>query len=155
MVHPNLLSDDERELLKEVLNRIIPASARMPAAGDIGVGDGVESATADAPADRRLFLEGLGAIDRAAWREHDQAFSAISSDERDALLQEVERQEPSFFDLLVRLTYRSYYSDPQVLTALGIDNRPPQPTGYQLPPFRPELLDVVRSRGPVYRKIDE
>jgi hypothetical protein len=155
MEHTTFLSDGERDLLREVLNRIIPSGAGMPAAGEIGVEDAVEGSLRNDPAQRRLFLEGLIWIERTAWRGHDREFAALQADLKDAVLQSAECEQSSFFDLLVSLTYRSYYSDARVKAALGIENRPPQPDGNRLPTFRAGLLDPVRARGPVYRKVVE
>jgi hypothetical protein len=52
---------------------------------------------------------------------------------------------------LVEHTYRGYYTLPVVRRAVGVD-RPPQPIGYELPPFDPALLAVQRQRAPFWRK---
>jgi hypothetical protein len=155
MGHTTILSEGEQDLLREVLDRIIPAGSGLPAAGALGVGTQIEAALDDDPRKRRLVLEGLAQIERAAWREHDREFAALDATDQDAILQSAERDDAGFFDLLVYLTYRAYYSDSHVLAALGIETRPPQPEGHRLPTFRAELLDPVRARGPVYRKVSE
>jgi hypothetical protein len=38
-----------------------------------------------------------------------------------------------------------------VLEGLGLDPRPPFPTGHSLEPFDPALLEPARSRGKLYR----
>ncbi len=148
-------SDSESALLRAILNRLVPASDDRPAAGNLGVARTVEDALAQRAGERRLFLDGLASIDRASWQAHDQAFGAIDPDQQDAILQAVERDQPDFFELLVRLTYRGYYGSAEVKAALGIETRAPHPLGFVLPTFRAELLDQVRARGAVYRKVDE
>ena len=69
------------------------------------------------------------------------------------VLAEVENADRAFFDVLVNQTYRAYYVDPRVLSALGLEVRPPQPLGHSLPPFDPAQLDDVRRRGPIYRVV--
>src|SRR5258708_7066603 len=60
---PGVLSDDERRLLTAVLNHIIPAGGHAPGAGDIGVSAMIERALASSATLRRLFLDGLVAIE--------------------------------------------------------------------------------------------
>jgi hypothetical protein len=147
--------DSESALLRAILNRLVPASDVLPAAGNLGVARTVEDALAGRAGDRRIFLDGLAAVDRASWQANDQAFGAIEPNQQDAILQGVERDRPDFFELLVRLTYRGYYGSAEIKAALGIETRAPQPLGFVLPAFRAELLDQVRARGAVYRKVEE
>lgn len=56
-------------------------------------------------------------------------------------------------DLIQTLTVQCYYRDARVMRALGIDVRPPFPAGYVQEPNDLSLLDPVRERGEIYRKI--
>ena len=143
-----VLTGEQRALLVAVLNRIVPERDAVPGAGDLGVGDKIERSLAAAPAQRRLFLDGLLAIELAGG---EGGFLALDGDARDAALRAVEADQPTFFAALVEETYKGYYTEPRVLAALGFEG-PPQPRGNQLPPFNPDLLHIQRKRAPFWRK---
>ena len=60
----------------------------------------------------------------------------------------------AFFAALIEHTYRGYYTDPRVYTAIGYTHRPPQPLGHELPLFDPSLLEKQRQRAPFWRRVD-
>ena len=66
------------------------------------------------------------------------------------------RQVSDNFDLLILYAYGAYYIDPRVRDIVeartGYPNRPPQPLGYDLPPFDERLLDKVKQRPPFWRR---
>ena len=88
------------------------------------------------PAARRLFVEGLRQIAMAGERHRPDGFAALTGDEQDAVLQRIEREQPGFFEILVRQTYSGYYSHATVLRLLAVDV-PPQPRGYHVNPLNP------------------
>ena len=61
-----ILSADQRALLATALNCIVPAQGEMPAAGDLGIGEFVESVAAGSAETRRRLLDGLVQIQLAA-----------------------------------------------------------------------------------------
>jgi hypothetical protein len=149
---PTMLSDEQRTLLATVLNVLIPPRGDLPGAGDLGVGGVIERALAAAPALRRPVLDALAAIEGATARRHaGAAFAALALDQQETVLREVERRAPSLFAVLLTQTYRGYYTDPRVLAAIGVDGRPPQPRGHDLPAFDPALLERQRQRAPFWR----
>jgi hypothetical protein len=148
-----ILSDPQRDLLRAVLNRLIPAAEQFPGAGDLGVGAVIERSLTSGAA-RRQFLDGLVTIDVTSWRVADATFTDLSGEQQDTILQGVERAAPEFFDLLVNQTYRGYYVNPTVIALVGAEARPPQPIGHVLPGFDPTLLAKVRARGPIFRRIE-
>ena len=79
----------------------------------------------------------------AGERARPDGFAALTGEEQDSALQRVEREQPGFFEVLVRQTYSGYYSHAAVLGLLGEDG-PPQPRGHRVDPFQ---LGSVRA-GP-------
>ena len=154
MANATVFSGRQRELLVAVLNRVIPGEINLPGAGDLGVASAIERNVLDSPRLRRIFAEGLAAIDLAAWQSNDRDFVDLESEQQDTVLKVVERDRPEFFDVLITHTYRAYYVNPRILLALGIEARPPQPNGYHLPAFDETLLDNVRRRGRLFRQTD-
>ncbi len=147
-----ILTPAEQATLTAATARIIPAHDNLPGAGDLGVATTIETTLAQTPPLRRALLNGLHAI---ALASGDQEFPAHSADEQDAVLQTIEETHPAFFTLLVEHTYRGYYALPVVQRALGLSGEPPQPRGYQLPPFDPALLTIQRQRAPFWRQTTE
>jgi hypothetical protein len=148
----NVLTDAQRELLTQVLDRIVPADGGLPGAGELGVGEFVEGAAGSKPGQTRQLVDGLKLVEVTRGRHGSEAFGELDDDARDQVLRTVESESPAFFDELVRLTYVGYYSQPRVAAALGLEARPPQPLGFELEQADLSSLDNVRQRGPVYRE---
>jgi len=144
---PRVLDPAQRTLLDAVLNRLIPPSATLPGAGDLGVGDSIEHTLSESPRLRRLVLDGLTAIRTTS----QVSFVDLDPAAQTAHLQRVEQAHPAFFAALLDHTYRGYYTRPEVQQAVGFPARPPQPVGHTLPPFDPELLVHQRTRHPFWR----
>ena len=141
----------DRRLLARVLNRLLPAGEGFPAAGDLGVGAYVEDAVGRDPAQRRLFLEGLGAVAATCHARHGKAFEDAAERDQDDVLREIQAVRPDFFDGLLVHAYSGYYSTPEIVRLLGLEVWPPQPRGHHLAPFDPTLLQLVKHRPPLYR----
>jgi hypothetical protein len=135
------------DLLRVVLNLIIPPCRNLPGAGDLGLAAKVEETLGGSPSLRRLLLDGITLIQGS----NAQPFADLDEATQTAHLQRVEQMNPAFFSALVEHTYRAYYTDPSVLRALGWQ-RAPQPLGHSLPPFDPELLVRQRARAPFWRR---
>ncbi len=148
---PETFTAAERELLRLVLNRLVPAGRGFPAAGDLGIGSYLEQVAAATPAARRLFVEGLRQIAIAGERARPAGFAALPGDEQDSVLQHLERDQPVFFEVLVRQTYSGYYSHAAVLQLLEVGG-PPQPHGYRIDPFERGLVERVRRSAFTYRQ---
>lgn len=143
----SILSVTQRSLLSAVLNRIVPASGNMPAAGDLGIAAFVESVAAGSTGKRRILMDGLVEIELAA-SERGGTFAALSETAQGEALQAVEAASPAFFQELVTQTYRGYYTNESVCAVLGY--RPPNREDYDPLPFDESLLEPVRQRGQVW-----
>ena len=146
-----ILSDEQRGLLADALNRIVPAQDEMPAAGDLGIAEFVESVAAGSSAKRRNLLEGLVRIELAA-AERGGAFASLSADAQTDALRAVQTTDPVFFQELVTQTYRGYYTNETVFGLLSY--RAPNREGYDPIPFDESLLEPVRQRGQVWVPTD-
>lgn len=132
----------DQGVLAAVLDRLLPPNGELPGAGSLGLGAGIAAEVA---------LPVLGAL--------PAGFVALDPAAQTAALQAIEAASPAPFHELVRFAYVAYYRDSRVLArieqATGYPNRPPQPLGYDMEPFDPSLLDVVRARAPHYRDTRE
>ncbi|MFT8244844.1 hypothetical protein [Roseomonas sp. BN140053] len=130
--------------LDEVLATLLPGEDDWPA------GDSVSAQMrrdVDAAPDAGAALNRLLGALPAGFRRGDEA-----------TLRAVEAAEPEAFERVVTLAYIAYYTDPAVRAVIervtGYEARPPQPLGYELPPFDEELLAVQRRRAPFWRDPD-
>ena len=144
-------SDDQTKLIASILNRVVPAEGKFPGAGDLGVGDFLDGAVSGSPEQKRSFVTGLQAVSMAAASQHSTAFESLSDDDQDDVLRNVESSHPAFFNELVRQAYNGYYINHQVIEALGLEARPPQPRGYPLEVGDLTLIERVKARGTAYR----
>ena len=148
-----IFSQAQRDLLSEVLNRIIPPKDKLPGAGNLGIAAYIEEIVSANTGLTRRFNEGLAKISVAAGQDSTQGFSALSNTAKDDLLKAVESANPVFFDQLVLQTYNGYYTNQEVFDAIGY-KLPDPPT----PGAQPELLDVSllyqqRKRKPFWKKV--
>ena len=145
------LSPQQRKLLEDVVDQLIPLGDGVPGAGEAGVAAHVEGTAGIAPASRAVLIGGLKAIEANSGRRHGTGFVNLSDSQKADVLREVESQHARFFAALIRDSYAGYYSNPAVLDAKGLPVSAPQPNGYEIEPFDPTLLDSVRARGKKYR----
>src|SRR5215213_6103409 len=66
---PSVLSEEQRRMLVAALDRIVPPRDGLPGAGGLGVDASIDRTLALTPTLRRLFLDGLSDIARAAERQ--------------------------------------------------------------------------------------
>lgn len=59
----------------------------------------------------------------------------------------------TFYRVLIIAIIQAYYQDSRVLTALGLEARPPFPLGHELESGDWSLLDPVKKRPPLYRPV--
>lgn len=148
-----VFTQGQRDLLGQVLDRIVPAGFDLPGAGELGAVEFIEGAVGASPELTRLFNNGLKQVAIASQQGHSGDFADLDDDRKDEVLRGVESAEPDFFAELVRQTYIGYYSAPRVVAALGLEARPPQPLGFELEPGDLGPLENVRKRGPIYREV--
>lgn len=151
VVAPSVLDSEQETLLGAVLNRLIPEAGGMPGAGDLGIIATIDRTLAAYPRLRRLFCDGLVAIEVESARQCQADFIGLDGDRQDAVLQAVEHIFPAFFAALIDHTYRGYYTHPHVYQVIGYAHRPPQPLGHKLPLFDPAMLEKQRQRAPFWR----
>ena len=147
---PTFFSEAQRSLVTAMLDRLIPRQGDHPGAGEIGVADYLDGAVSASSQLRRLFSDGLVAV-QAATAPHGLGFEDLDADQQDEVLRTVESNYSDFFQRLVMLTYNGYYINPTALESLGLEARPPQPKGYVVEAGDLSSLEAVVQRGQVYR----
>jgi hypothetical protein len=149
MTPPPPFTPDQQRTLALVLDVIIPPDpARgLPGAGEVGVGAQVERALGSLPDMRAMVEQGLADVEAQSQERHGRPFAALAADERAALL-----AEHGFVFALTLQAYGGYYQQERVLSALGLEPRPPHPAGHPMAPSDLSLLDPVRARGKRWRE---
>jgi len=144
------LSADQLRTLTAVLDELIPPSAErhLPGAGEAGVATYVEAFLRKAAELRPMILQGLTDLDAQSHRRHGREFVALSKSEKVALL-----NEQGFIFPLMLHTFIGYYQNEQVVRSLGLPTRPPHPQGYGMEANDLSLLDPVRRRPKMFRKV--
>ena len=151
----SVLVESQRAMLADVLDRLIPSTARLPAAGALGVADYIDRVLAGSTDLRRAILDVVLQIDATAGREHSTAFSELEGGRQDAVLGRVEASEPANFQALLRqglqrLLQRPYgHHGPWPGGAASSL----QPAGYELEAGDLTPLEKVKRRGRVYRDV--
>jgi hypothetical protein len=147
-----LLTDEQRHLLTAILNCLVPPRDGLGGAGDLGIAAAVEVLASQGAPIRRLFLEGLAAVEIANARPPMAPFAERDAEAQEAVLRAVEHDRPIFFASLVEYTYRGYYAHPAVHAAISYETGAVQPRGYTLAPFDPVSLTRQRERAPFWRR---
>ena len=85
------------------------------------------------------------ALDRLA-QIAGQPLAGLDAARRDAVAREFRAAGGAAAATLVRVVLQCYYRDDRVLRSLGLELRPPFPSGYQLEQGDWSLLDPVKAR---------
>jgi len=146
-------SDEQQRTLACVLDLLIPSSSDgcLPGAGELGLALHIDRIAQREPGLRAAVAAGVAALDELAQRRSAPGFAALAGSDRLALLNEVAAAQPGLLPGLIFHTYVCYYEAGRVLEGLGLDPRPPFPTGHVLEPFDTTLLEPARQRGKLYR----
>lgn len=136
------LSPAELDDLRALAGAMIPASEAhgVPGADDAQIFAEIAGrAGASADALRRL-ISALGEVP-----------GALAGMDRGALEARLVETGGPDAGALYALVLMQYYRDDRVMTALGLEPRPPFPLGHPLEDGDPTLLDPVKARAPFWR----
>lgn len=140
------LQDHDRRTLAAMMDRLIPPVGDLPAAGQMGLAAKVEERARRAPSLRSALASILDAVSLDMAVHASGGFNAITEERRDEVLKLIESTMPQRFTTFLQLVYTVYYMEPAVQARIGWSGRPPQPGGFELPPFDETLLDPVKRR---------
>ena len=148
-----VFTPDEARILTSLLDAMIPGTAdgRLPGAGALGLVAHIARMVAQTPMLRPVVDYGLSALDELARKRAPGGWNALSAEERTAVLRQFTAEDQFFLPAFLFLAYSGYYTDRRVVEALGLEPRPPHPTGYAMEADDLSILDPVRRRGRIYR----
>tara|TARA_Y100000588_G_scaffold217226_1_gene231109 strand:+ start:1424 stop:1885 length:462 start_codon:yes stop_codon:yes gene_type:complete len=151
MTNKNLkFTKQQTEVLKCVVDYIIPAKDPMPSASDANAVIFISSAVSISDQSRKSILECLNKIDAMA-QEKGFSYPRLNQENQKEILLDIEANHNQCFRLIVRETYNSYYTNPMVLKLIGLPGRAPQPLGYELNQASLDILEPVKERGEIWR----
>ena len=148
----NLLTDQQRRTLSALVNMMIPASedGRMPGAGELDLLAYVRDETGELiPA----IEQGLTVLNQQAIDEFGQDFASLADSDKQQQVDAIRVNQPDFVQSLLLKTVSAYYQNDRVISALGLEPRPPYPEGHEVEAGDLSLLDPVRKRSKLYREI--
>ena len=146
-------SSKQKDFIISILNIIIPKSDGFPSAGEIEVYNHIDNILSDSPYLKRIFIEGLNSIQYESNILFKKDFISLNDSEKNIVLKNIEQIKTDFFNALILHTYNGYYTNDIVLNLLGPHARPPQPLGYDIEEGNLSSLEVVKSRGIIYRML--
>jgi hypothetical protein len=145
----NALSPAEARNLSALAAAIIPASTQyaVPGADDATIFADILASLGRDRDDVRSALSRLAALSGGSY--------ADLPDARRAEVAAALRAEGGLaLGALVRVVLLCYYRDDRVMRSLGQEPRPPFPKGHVVEQGDWSLLDPVRARPPIYRRVD-
>ena len=145
----------QRDVLKAAVDVLVPSGGEMPAASDIGAVNYIDALSRELPSIKSQVEDGLESIGEISKRLFDGDFLALSSEQRVAVLTEMEsRAAPATFAALRGFVYEAYYTSPEVWKLIGYEFYPTYESGLHMAPLDEGLLAPVRQRPPLFKEVD-
>jgi hypothetical protein len=141
------LTPAQRDDLRAIAGAIIPASMEfdVPGADDPAIQADI---VATLGRDTGLVREALDGLARLA----GSPLAGLDPARREAVALELRAKGGAAVATLTRVVLQCYYRDDRVVRSLGLEPRPPYPTGHVLEDGDWSLLDPVRARPPMWRR---
>jgi hypothetical protein len=143
-----ILTSAQRDDLRVISAMMIPTSAEYDVPG------------ADDPIIQADILATLGRDTRSVVAALDhlaqlagKPLAALDDATREAVAREFRAAGGVAAATLIRVVLQCYYRDDRVLRSLNLELRPPFPLGYTLEQGDWSLLDPVKARPPMWRKV--
>ena len=148
MIAENALTPAQRDDLRVVSAMMIPASAEydVPGADDDVIQADI---MATLGRDTRRVSEALDHLARLA----GTPLAQLDQARRDAVAKEFRSSGGTAAATLIRVVLQCYYRDDRVLRSLGLELRPPFPKGHALEQGDWSLLEPVKARPSMWRRV--
>lgn len=149
------LTPADKVALAEVLDRIVPPVDDLEGAGGLGLVQSVDEISRRIARWRNGLLLVAEAVSLDPTARAAGGWTALDVDEQVASLKVIEDSLPAHFSNFVEAVYAAYYSDSRVHERIGWRSGAPQPSGWELPPWDPAVLETARKREPFWREAPE
>jgi hypothetical protein len=147
------MDDATRAMVTDLLDLVVPPrpDGRLPGAGALGVAAHVAATVEKTPMLAPVVDYGLATLRDAAAARNPGGWPALAATEKAEVFAAFAATDQFFLPAFLFLAYSGYYQDRRVVEALGLEARPPHPTGYTIEPNDLGLLEPLRRRGKMYR----
>ena len=148
MVIEPVLTQVQRDDLRMIAAMMIPESDeyKVPGADDAKIQADI---LATLGRDTKLVREALDYLARLAAKP----LADLDPAKREAVANEFRSSGGAAAATLTRVVLQCYYRDDRVLRSLGLELRPPFPEGYTLEQGDWSLLDPVKARPAMWRRV--
>jgi hypothetical protein len=143
-------SKAQQELITVLVEMMIPADGEMPSAADPAILPAIISRMEE---NSPVVTMALGVIDELSVRQSNKSFLESDPQDRQAVIETFKAEQVELTQYIQLCTVASYYQDDRVMTALGLEARPPHPGGYEVETTDWSILDPVRSKEKIFRQI--
>ena len=142
------LSPAQRDDLRTIAAMIIPASSeyKVPGADDAKIQADI---LATLGRDTKRVAEALDHLARLA----EKPLADLDAERREAVAKEFRSSGGAAAATLTRVVLQCYYRDDRVVHSLGLELRAPFPLGYPLEQGDWSLLDQVKARRSMWRRV--
>ena len=149
MSNRNPLTEAETRDLRTLVGLMIPASAKYnaPGADDELIFTDILASLERDTADTRASLALLA-------RMAGGSFADLPPARRSEVASAFKQEGGAPLFALNRVVLLCYYRDDRVMRSLGQEVRPPFPKGHEVEQGDWNLLEPVRQRAPLYRRVD-
>ena len=148
----SILSKDQRQALHTLVGMMIPANREygVPGADDEKI---FETILATTQVDVPLVVDGLKALEAMSNIRHRKGFNALHHKIQQQVVDEYSQSPPPYVSVIVNITLQCYYRDERVMKSLGMEVRAPFPKGFEVEQGDWSLLDPVKRKSKMYRKV--
>ena len=149
MPNKQIYSEQEQAVIRRIAGMMIGPSE------EFGLPGADDEVIATRIVQRAIRVEGVlkGAIQSIL--KPGEEVTAISDEEFAGHIERLSDSNAEFIQTLVMLTAQSYYEDARVLISLNKEARPPFPLGHSLEQGDWSLLDPVKKKGCMYRRVEQ
>jgi hypothetical protein len=144
---------DKHDLLRAVIDEIIPAGNGMPAASEAGVLPYLEDLADKNPNFRKTLDQSLTSLEELSQSRLHKRFFWLAAPQRVLILQTLEKLRPASFSFLRDYTYEGYYTQPKIWSLMGYQFKPTNGAAPRMKPFDESVLDQVRRKPKHYREV--
>ncbi|MFT5691216.1 MAG: hypothetical protein ACI92E_000542 [Oceanicoccus sp.] len=145
-------TENQKSKLKIIANILIPTSEehQIPSAADDVIFVDILLTAAVEANTTAAALTKLGTLARSQYAEE---FDQLSAEKQNLTVRVFREKNPDEFALLLTITCACYYRDDRVMRSLNMETRAPFPLGFTVEQGEWSLLDPVKSRPKMYRKV--
>lgn len=147
------LDGPSMEALIAVIDEIIPASDKMPAASGAGTLAYFELLAGEDSQLPETIHSALSAVGTLAQARFGSGLTSVAPAARTVVVVALAEADKGLFARLRTYVYEGYYLQPDVWKLLGYEPYPTSGPGPLLAPFAPEILQRVRAMPRRYREV--